>query len=133
MSGQLIDPTKLPQGTDFMAQVNITNPGRLGRYDNLALTQLFPSGWEIINTRLLNTDETFKAANYDYKDIRDDRVNTYFSLAEGKEATFFVLLNASYTGKFYLPATYCEAMYDASINAAYSGKWVEVMSPGEQK
>ncbi|WP_439648745.1 alpha-2-macroglobulin family protein [Desertivirga brevis] len=128
MNGQLLDPATLTQGTDFMAQVNITNPGKLGRYDNLALTQLFPSGWEIINTRLLNTEESFKAANYDYKDIRDDRVNTYFSLQEGKEATFFVLLNASYIGRFYLPATYCEAMYNSSVSAVSPGRWVQVVN-----
>ncbi|WP_207532994.1 alpha-2-macroglobulin family protein [Desertivirga arenae] len=126
MGGQLLDPATLPQGTDFMAQVNITNPGKLGRYDNLALTQLFPSGWEIINTRLLNSEESIQATNYDYKDVRDDRVNTYFSLQERKEATFFVLLNASYIGKFYLPATYCEAMYNSSISAAHPGQWVQV-------
>jgi len=130
MAGQLIDPSNLVQGTDFIAQVNVTNPGKRGSYVNLALTQLFPSGWEIINTRLLNTEDAFKSSNFDYKDIRDDRVNTYFSLSEGKEATFFVLLNASYTGRFYLPATYCEAMYDASINAISGGKWVQVSSAG---
>jgi len=128
LGGQLLDPARLPQGTDFVAQVNITNPGHRGAYENLALTQLFPSGWEIINTRLMGSDEVFKSSPYDYKDIRDDRVNTYFGLPEGKEVTYFVLLNASYTGKFYLPPSYCEAMYDNSINASSGGRWVEVIN-----
>lgn len=129
LKGELIDPAKLIQGTDFVAQVNVRNPGKRGRYENLALTQLFPSGWEIINTRLLENDDLFKPSPSDYRDIRDDRVNTYFSLQEDKEATYFVLLNASYTGRFYLPPSHCEAMYDGSISASTQGKWIEVINP----
>jgi uncharacterized protein YfaS (alpha-2-macroglobulin family) len=127
LGGKQLDPTKLPQGTDFVAQVNIRNPGKRGRYDNMALTQIFPSGWEILNTRMMNNDEAFKSSPSDYRDIRDDRVNTYFSLAEGKEVTYYVMLNAAYTGKYYLPAVYCEAMYISSINALIKGQWVEVV------
>jgi hypothetical protein len=36
------------------------------------------------------------------------------------------MLNAAYPGKYFLPGTYCEAMYDNTINAGVSGKWVEV-------
>ncbi|WP_368045653.1 alpha-2-macroglobulin [Mucilaginibacter sp. BT774] len=127
LSGKPVDPVALKQGTDFVAQVNIKNPGHRGRYDNLALTQIFPSGWEILNTRMMNDDEAFKSSPSDYRDVRDDRVNTHFSLAEGKEVTFYVMLNAAYTGKYYLPATSCEAMYDVSVNAMEKGKWVEVV------
>ena len=127
-SGQLLDPSRLTQGTDFMAQVTISNPGKRGPYNNLALSQLFPSGWEIINTRLNNNEELVKSSPSDYRDIRDDRVNTYFSLAEGKEVSYFVLLNASYTGKYYLPPSYCEGMYNADINASSKGQWIEVLS-----
>lgn len=127
LGGKQVDPSKLKQGTDFVAQVNIKNPGHRGRYDNLALTQIFPSGWEILNTRMMNDDEAFKSSPSDYRDIRDDRVNTYFSLPEGKEVTYYVMLNAAYAGKYYLPAVSCEAMYDISINALEKGQWVEVV------
>ncbi|MBK0378789.1 alpha-2-macroglobulin family protein [Mucilaginibacter segetis] len=126
LGGKPIDPSTLKQGTDFVAQVTIKNPGKRGRYDNMALTQIFPSGWEILNTRMLNNDEAFKSSPSDYRDIRDDRVNTYFSLAEGKEATFYVMLNAAYAGRYYLPAVYCEAMYNHDINALLKGQWVNV-------
>lgn len=127
LGGKPVDPVSLKQGTDFVAQVNIKNPGHRGRYDNLALTQIFPSGWEILNTRMMNDDEVFKSSPSDYRDVRDDRVNTYFSLPEGKEVTFYVMLNAAYTGKYYLPATSCQAMYDVSVSATEKGKWVEVV------
>ncbi|SDD29588.1 hypothetical protein SAMN05216464_101329 [Mucilaginibacter pineti] len=127
LTGKPIDPTSLKQGTDFVAQVNIKNPGRRGRYDNLALTQIFPSGWEILNSRMLNNDEAFKSSPSDYRDIRDDRVNTYFALTEGKEVTYYVMLNAAYAGHYYLPAVYCEAMYNNSINSLIKGQWVDVV------
>ncbi|TSD66542.1 hypothetical protein FFF34_003810 [Inquilinus sp. KBS0705] len=127
LSGKPVDPSTLKQGTDFVAQVNIKNPGKRGRYDNLALTQIFPSGWEILNSRMLNNDEAFKSSLSDYRDIRDDRVNTYFSLEEGKEVTYYVMLNAAYAGKYYLSAAYCEAMYNHDINALIKGQWIEVV------
>ena len=105
--------------------------GRPIRYQELALSQIFPSGWEIINTRMDNI-EAFKASNRpDYQDIRDDRVNTFFGLAEGRSETYRVQLNAAYQGRFYLPAVSCEAMYDNSINARVPGRWVEVAAPRE--
>ncbi|MCD8739879.1 MG2 domain-containing protein [Mucilaginibacter roseus] len=126
LAGKPVDPSKLKQGTDFVAQVTLRNPGKQGRYDNLALTQIFPSGWEILNSRMLNNDEAFKSSPSDYRDIRDDRVNTYIGLSEGQEVTYYVMLNAAYAGKYYMPATYCEAMYNTSINALIKGQWVEV-------
>jgi uncharacterized protein YfaS (alpha-2-macroglobulin family) len=127
LNGQPVDAANLKQGTDFVAQVTIKNPGRRGRYDNMALTQIFPSGWEILNTRMMNNDEAFKSSPSDYMDIRDDRVNTYFSLPEGKEVTYFVMLNAAYLGKFYQPPAYCTAMYNSSISALAKGQWVNVV------
>ncbi|MCB0616557.1 MAG: alpha-2-macroglobulin, partial [Phaeodactylibacter sp.] len=132
MQGAGIDPAALPQGTDFIAEVRITHPGsRPFRYQELALNQIFPSGWEIINTRMDNI-EAFKQSNPpDYQDIRDDRVNTFFGLAERQSETYRVQLNAAYQGRFYLPAVSCEAMYDNSINARVPGRWVEVTAPRE--
>ncbi|MCC8407623.1 hypothetical protein LJ707_01685 [Mucilaginibacter sp. UR6-1] len=127
LGGKPVDVAKLKQGTDFVAQVTLRNPGKQGRYDNMALTQIFPSGWEILNSRMLNNDEAFKSSPSDYRDIRDDRVNTYFGLGERQEVTYYVMLNAAYAGRYYLPATYCEAMYNNSINALIKGQWVEVI------
>lgn len=127
LKGQTVDVGSLKQGTDFVAQVIVKNPGRRGEYNNMALTQIFPSGWEILNTRLMENDDVYKSSPSDYRDIRDDRVNTYFSVSEGKEATFYVMLNASYAGRYYLPATYCAAMYNNNISALAKGQWVEVV------
>lgn len=123
--GKTIAPTPLAQGTDFIAKVRITNPTSR-TFKEMALSQIFPSGWEIINTRLLDIPNQPSATRAKYTDIRDDRVYNYFDLKAGKSATFMVRLNASYAGKYYLPAVSAEAMYDASIYARKHGQWVQV-------
>lgn len=125
--GGVVDVTKLEQGTEFYAWVTVRNPGLRGNYENMALTQVFPSGWEINNVRLTNDEGTEKIDRGDYQDIRDDRVYTYFRLWSGNQRTFRVSLTASYSGTFYLPGVYCEAMYDNTINAKDKGQVVEVV------
>ncbi|NSL88877.1 hypothetical protein ECE50_018695 [Chitinophaga sp. Mgbs1] len=124
--GHPLDISTLRQGSDFMATVTIKNPGKRGYYEQMALSQIFPSGWEILNTRLMDNDSSFRSSPATYKDIRDDRVYTYFNIEENKTRVYTVLLNASYLGRYYLPATSCEAMYDNTIHAFLPGKWVEV-------
>ncbi|RFM35056.1 hypothetical protein DXN04_06565 [Chitinophaga silvisoli] len=124
--GHPLDVTNLRQGTDFMATVKITNPGKRGYYEQMALTQIFPSGWEVINTRLMESDSAFHNSPFTYMDVRDDRVYTYFNLEENKTHTYNVLLNAAYLGHYYLPAVNCEAMYDHTIQAFLPGKWVDI-------
>jgi uncharacterized protein YfaS (alpha-2-macroglobulin family) len=122
-----IDVTKLEQGTEFYATVTVKNPGLRGTYENMALAQVFPSGWEINNLRLTDDEGTEKTDRGDYQDIRDDRVYTYFSLGAGRQRTFRVSLTASFSGTFYLPGVSCEAMYDHSVSAKEKGQVVEVV------
>ncbi|MFA6278297.1 MAG: alpha-2-macroglobulin family protein, partial [Pedobacter sp.] len=127
LKGQVINPIVLKQGTDFYAEVIIKNPGKMGYYEQMALTQIFPSGWEIINTRLNDNESALASAAYTYRDVRDDRVFTYFNIRENETLTYKVLLNASYLGKYYLSAVQCEAMYNNNISATQAGKWVQVV------
>jgi uncharacterized protein YfaS (alpha-2-macroglobulin family) len=125
--GKEIGIEKLTQGTDFVAEVTITNPGTLGSFSNVALTQIFPSGWEILNSRISDIPDASKTESpYDYRDIRDDRVNTFFNLPSQKSAKFRVNLNAAYTGNFYMPAINCAPMYEGSAYARQKGQWVTV-------
>ena len=126
-----MDPVQLEQGTDFVAEVSLTHPGIRSGYKELALTQMFPAGWEIRNLRLDNMESSRVKSQPDYQDIRDDRVYSYFSLGKGESKTFVVLLNAAYLGEFFLPAVYCEAMYDNEIHATRAGKRVKVTKQGE--
>ncbi|NLE02436.1 MAG: hypothetical protein GX640_21440, partial [Fibrobacter sp.] len=120
------DITKLEQGQDIVAHVTILNKGTRGTYKEVALSHLVPSGWEIHNNRILSEEGS---KGFNFQDIRDDRVYTYFNIAQGEEKTFPILLNASYSGKFYLPMISAEAMYDATINARIPGKWITISKP----
>lgn len=123
--GKAISVTKIAQGTEFYAEVTLTN--RKNEWiDNVALSQILPSGFEIVNTRYTDFgDATNNIA--DYIDIRDDRANYYFGLKANETRKFKILLNASYLGKYYLPGLQCEAMYDNNFLARTKGQWVEVV------
>ena len=120
-----MDITKLKQGEEFLAAVTVSNKGGYN-YNEVALSQIFPSGWEIINHRLMGIK--LPGAVPEYQDIRDDRVYTFFDLLAGKSQVFYVRLNAAYLGHYYLPAVSVEAMYDKSLNARKKGQWVDVIA-----
>jgi len=127
LDGDPIDPNRIEQGSDFIAEVTVSNPGLRGNYEEMALSQIFPSGWEIRNTRMDDASFAEPTASFDYQDIRDDRIYTYFDLGANKSRTFRVQLNASYAGKFYLPSINTVAMYDETISARTAGMWVNVV------
>ena len=116
MGGSPISVANIRQGTDFMVVVTIGNISGTSDYNNLALTHIIPSGWEIYNERMAAPGST-APRNYTYRDIRDDRVLTYFNLKRGESKRFTVRLQATYAGDFVLPAIQCEAMYDATAQA----------------
>lgn len=128
-NGNILDISRISQGTNFSAEVSISNPGQRGNYNELALTQIFPSGWEIINTRLDGSEDVNSIAKY--MDIRDDRVMHYFDLKPNQKTSFKVSLNAAYQGKYYLPSVSVGAMYDNSIFANKKGRWVEIIGEGK--
>ena len=140
MDNQPLSVESLPQGTDFVAEVTV-NAGfaalPVNRVEDIALTLVMPSGWQIRNERLEGAQ---LPKGLDYMDIRDDRVLSYFSLwrdyywsyryndRNQTSVTVRVILNASYAGKFYLPSWQANAMYDEKIHAKTKGYWVEVVA-----
>lgn len=129
LEGEEVDPGSLQQGMDVIAEVTVSNPGMRGDLKELALTQIFPSGWEIRNSRMDDIKFKEPTSSPAYQDIRDDRVYTYFDLPANESKTFRIMLNASYTGRYYLPTVSTSAMYDETINARKPGQWVEVNLP----
>jgi uncharacterized protein YfaS (alpha-2-macroglobulin family) len=139
LDGDPLSVESLPQGTDFVAEVSVSAdfsrlPGK--HVENLALTLVMPSGWQIRNERIEGEQ---LPKGLDYMDIRDDRMLSYFSLWHDyswsyryndryqPSVTVRVILNASYAGKFYLPAWQVTAMYNEKIHAKTRGYWVEVV------
>ncbi len=120
-----LDHKNLVQGTDFMMVVTVTN-STFSRVENIALTEMVPSGWEIQNTRLFEADWGIKESTFDYRDFRDDRVNTYFTLNQSEKKTFVLILNAAYKGNYFQPSVWCEAMYTENCYARLPGTPVTV-------
>lgn len=123
--GNIVDPGEVLQGSDFKVIVSVRN-NSLTDAEDLALTQIFPSGWEIMNTRMFPGASGEDNSSFDYRDIRDDRVYTYFNLASGKVKRFEININAAYEGEYILPAMACEGMYDNSFFALTKGRRVKV-------
>jgi len=126
--GKKLDIASILQSSDIIVECKVTNPGTRGiNYENLALTQVLPSGWEVINDRMTGVDTKFKSSVFNRQDIRDDRVHTYFDLNMNKSKSFYTRLTATYQGNYYLPNQVCKAMYDESIKAVVSGRRINVV------
>jgi len=115
------------QGAPFWVVYTIRSRHAL-KLENLALTSLFPSGWEIINTRLTDADPPVWIRNLnlgagDYMDIRDDRVNWFFDLEPNRTIVLGTKINPSFRGLYTLPSVSVEAMYAPDYHARIqSGK-----------
>lgn len=130
--GRTLDPARLTQGTDVLMTVEVTHTGTVPGYSNLALTQIFPSGWEVRNARLEGLEQAWTDSPTTFQDVRDDRVMTYFDLARGQKAVFHLRLTAAYAGAYHFPGAHVEAMYDARIHARTQGGPVQVLAPGAE-
>ncbi|MDC6384933.1 hypothetical protein D2V93_14885 [Flagellimonas taeanensis] len=123
--GNALDVSELRQGTEFQAVVTVFNNSN-DYVENVALTHIVPSGWEIVDTSFAGGVDA-NAAKADYVDTRDDRTHLYFDLGAKKSTTFTIKLNASFLGEYYLPGAQVEAMYDNNHQARNKGNWIKVV------
>ncbi len=126
-----VNPDKVLLGQDILVDIEVSN--RTGdNLSDIALTFRAPSGWELSNPRIGRTstddseeessEDTGPDSAYSYRDIRDDRVMTYFALARGETRRFRMYANKTYAGEFFLPAITAEAMYLPEIQAVIPGR-----------
>jgi uncharacterized protein YfaS (alpha-2-macroglobulin family) len=104
-------------------EVIVSKTGSLNAYQDLALKQFIQAGWQVLTN---SRDGLSGPVNFDYRDIRDDRIYTFFSLQNSKKQSFKLRLNATYAGKYFLPAFEVEDMYHPEITARSAARWVEV-------
>ena len=111
-SGAPANLTALNAGTDLRVQITVQNPSEW-KVTELALSYYLPSGWELVNDRLMGD----MRGNEDAKhvDFRDDRAYFYFDLYPGAKKTFTLKANATYEGNYMIPAIRCEDMYNDEI------------------
>lgn len=122
LAGHEIAIDKLRQGEEFKAWFEVSKNAEAS--ESMALTFAIPSGWEIWNGRLIDGISDY---DVNYLDIRDDRVSWYFGLKAGEKRSFVVRLRAAWCGKYILPVTICEDMYDARCRAMFPNGSVEVV------
>lgn len=130
-NNRVINPGDGYRGQDMIVQITVKNT-LYEKLTNVAVTYRLPSGWEILNQRLAET-ELEKTDSYFYKDIRDDRVMFYTDLNIYEEKTFIVMVNRTYGGQFYLPAVTAEAMYKPEVLAVLPGLQLPLITAVQQK
>ena len=109
----------IPQGKDIQIEISVHNNSDR-TLDNIALSHLIPAGMQIHNPHYGNNSP------FDYQDVRDDRVYTYFKLKDNETRHFSLLVNPSWSGRFYLPAVSANSMYQPEILARIPGQWIEI-------
>ena len=131
------DILSIESGKGFWLEVKMLPADEIKGYihiDNIALTQVLPSGWEIENIRAVNgeypqwVEERTVNTYVEYEDIRDDRVMWFFDFNNYNAGgnSFFVKVNAVTKGKFDFPGTTAEAMYNNNCRAYLKGFRAEV-------
>ncbi|MCW8842633.1 MAG: hypothetical protein OQK00_04375 [Rhodobacteraceae bacterium] len=95
MEGKAIDPARLEQGTDFKVRASVRNTGVRGDYEEVALSQVFASGFEIHNERL-DPARRPPGGPIEYQDVRDDLVLSYFDLKAGETKTIEIASDDAY-------------------------------------
>ena len=117
-----VDPAVTPHGSDLTVAISVRNTGPDA--SDLALSFVAPSGWELFGL------PAGPGADFTYRDVRDDRVLTYFDLKSGETRTFKIPVNAAYLGRFYRPPVVVEHMYDPGTYARTAGDWTQVILTG---
>jgi len=112
---------QVKQGNDALIVAIVKNTSKRD-LENIALTIPAAAGFEILE----GTEQAKKGSQYDYRDLRDDRANYYFSLKKNESKEFTLLANASYKGRYYQPAIFAEAMYEGKVKATQKGLWLDI-------
>ncbi len=123
--GYPISVKDLEQGKSFWVIYKVKSE-YVGTLEELALSSIFPAGWEIINHRVNGEElpqwvKKNNPASGDYMDIRDDRINWFFDLPKYREVVFAAHLNPTFKGTYRIPPVVVEAMYSPEYYARLAG------------
>lgn len=112
-SNNRINLDNIKQGEEMIVTVKVKNTD-ISNFKSMALSLRMPSGWELINPRVLKTAELSQSP-FIHQDYRDDKVFTYFELNTKAEKIFKFRVKANLKGNYYLPAVRCEDMYLTNV------------------
>jgi uncharacterized protein YfaS (alpha-2-macroglobulin family) len=120
-NGREIKNNTVKQGQLIICKISLTGGTR--NIDNVAVSDLIPAGFEILNPRTTSMSEISWLTNHsdpDFMDIRDDRVLFFTNVNARLTQEFYYMLRAVNLGTFSQPAIGAEAMYDPSCRS-YNG------------
>lgn len=123
MNDKPIKVDKTQRGMEIKIVLTLKNISQRQTYREMALNFVVPTGWELSNGRL---DQTESANSVRYTDFRDDRANMYMDLNPGEEKRITLYAITACKGRFYLPSVFANAMYNEQIMAFQPGRWIEV-------
>jgi uncharacterized protein YfaS (alpha-2-macroglobulin family) len=124
-AGQPVGTPSFSQNDLVVVKITIEAGDAAGTVKNVAITDLLPAGLEIENPRLgalRELDWAKDAAQPDYMDVRDDRINL-FTTATTSPKSFYYLARAVSKGTFKLGPVSADAMYNAEYHS-YNGAGV---------
>jgi len=119
-----IRPASLASGDSFSIRITVSNLTK-NKVDNVALSLPVPTTWEFANERIGAAEETEIATGYDYRDIKDTDISTYFTLKPDEDKIFVFHATVAYNGNYYVPAVHAEAMYDADYQTVLPGQFIQ--------
>lgn len=126
--GSPLPPRAFNQGDLVVVKITLNNTER-SRIDNIAIADLIPAGFEIENPRLtaLPGMEWIKdQAEFDFMDIRDDRIHFFTSVSE-KPLSFYYMVRAVSPGRFIMGPVMADAMYDGNYRSYHGAGSVTVI------
>ncbi|MFH1194936.1 MAG: MG2 domain-containing protein [bacterium] len=110
------------QGQLIVCKISLTGFERSA--ENIVITDLIPSGFEIENPRLAASTDlnwtTQTPITVQYLDIRDDRLLIFTDLPRNTSRQYYYMLRVVNQGNFELPVIGAEAMYDREFHS-YNG------------
>jgi len=124
--GEKVDLQNMMQGESYTMKLQVKRT-RQTDLEHLALSQILPSGWEIINDRLDDSTENMRD-DATYTDIRDDRVLWFFPATKNNynDRTFTIRIRAVTAGNFEVPPAILEAMYSPDYTVILPGNRTKI-------
>lgn len=104
--------TEFVQGQELTVKIRVRSLSQRS-ITNVAIVDLLPGGFEVVRSSIERAVNRWSA---DHVDVREDRVVFYGAVSPRvRELSYTVKLTAS--GRFVVPSTSAEAMYDRSVRA----------------
>ncbi len=131
--GNQVTGKTFKQNDLVLVEISIEN-GTSNTVDNVVISDILPSGFEIENPRLTVLPPGMKWPNErsypDYQDIRDDRINLFINLYSynyNKPQYYYYMVRAVSRGTFQMGPVGADAMYNGEYHSYNGGGVIRIV------